>query len=143
MKKGHFFWKKGTKYFTPPYSIPFLSVLYQNKALYNFRKRGRSSIVKRNIEPNIGLEYALLVASNAHISTTLSHPLWKSVNDWKSYVPAMPVIMSFKVLKYFSNEKINFFLFACRKKFFFRNLDTRNSRLKNVDFWLEFTLFAS
>ena len=88
MKKGHFICKKDTFekralflkkrhqiFHPPPYSIPFLSVLYQNKALYNFRKRGRSSIVKRNIEPNIGLEYTLLVASNAHISTTLSHPL--------------------------------------------------------------------
>ena len=38
-----------------PYSILFLSVLYQNKALYNFRKRGEYSIV----EHNKGLEYAL------------------------------------------------------------------------------------
>ena len=39
----------------PPNSIPFLSVLHQNKALYNFRKRVQYSIV----ECNIGLEYAL------------------------------------------------------------------------------------
>ena len=37
------------------YSISFLSVLHQNKALYNFRKRGQRSIVERNI----GLECAL------------------------------------------------------------------------------------
>ena len=54
MKKGHFLWKKGTKNLTHPYSIPFLSVLHQNKALYNFHKKGQRSIV----EYNIGLEYA-------------------------------------------------------------------------------------
>ena len=47
------------------------SVLHRNKALYNFRKKGQRSVVKRDI----GLEYALLVASNFHISTTLSHRL--------------------------------------------------------------------
>ena len=46
-------------------------VLHRNKALYNFREKGQRSIVERDI----GLEYALLVASNFHISTTLSHPL--------------------------------------------------------------------
>ena len=45
--------------------------LHRNKALYNFRKRGQRLIVERDI----GLEYALLVASNFHISTTLFHPL--------------------------------------------------------------------
>ena len=54
-KKDTFFGKKGTKSFTPPFSIPFLSVVHQNKALYNFRKMGQYSIVQRNI----GLEYAL------------------------------------------------------------------------------------
>ena len=39
-RRGHFFWKKCTKNFTSPYSIPFLSVLHQNKALHNFHKRG-------------------------------------------------------------------------------------------------------
>ena len=57
MKKGHFFEKeKGPKKFTPPplpYSISFLSVLHQNKALDNFCKRGQHSIV----ECNIGLDY--------------------------------------------------------------------------------------
>ena len=48
MKKGH------PKYFTPPppYSVPFLSVLHQNKALYYFHKREQRSVV----EHNIGLE---------------------------------------------------------------------------------------
>ena len=40
-QKGHFLGKKGTKYFTTPYSIIFLSVLHQNKALHNFHKRGQ------------------------------------------------------------------------------------------------------
>ena len=56
---------------------------------------------------NIGLDYVLLVASNSHIST--SHPLLKNVNDSKSYVLAVPMIMSFKV-----SGKISFFLFASR-----------------------------
>ena len=105
LKKGH------QKFYTPllPYSIPFLRVLRQNKALYNFCKRRQRSIVERNI----GLEYTLLVALNSHISTILSHPLWKNVNDSKSYVLAVPMIMSFKVLKYFFSGKISFFLFAC------------------------------
>ena len=55
MKKEHFFEKRAPKIPLPPYSIPFLSVLHQNKALYNFRKRGQRSILERNI----GLEYAL------------------------------------------------------------------------------------
>ena len=44
------------------------------------------------VKHNIGLEYALLVASNSHTSR-LSHPLWKNVNDSKSYVVAVPMIM--------------------------------------------------
>ena len=48
--------KKGfQKIHTPPYSILFLSVLHQQKALHNFCKKGQRSIVKRNI----GLKYAL------------------------------------------------------------------------------------
>ena len=50
------FLKKRAPKISPPYSIPFLSVLHQNKALHNFRKRVQPSIVKGNI----GLEYALL-----------------------------------------------------------------------------------
>ena len=38
-QKGHFFKKKVTKNFPTPYSIPFLSVMHQNKALHNFHKR--------------------------------------------------------------------------------------------------------
>ena len=37
------------------YPIHLLSVLHQNKALYNFRKRWQRSLVERNI----GLEYAM------------------------------------------------------------------------------------
>ena len=48
--------KKSTKNFSPPPPLFNLSVLNQNKGLYNSRKRGQCSIDKRNI----GLEYALL-----------------------------------------------------------------------------------
>ena len=54
MKKDTFFAKRAPKNSPLPYSIPFLSVLHQNKALHNFCQRGHCSIVKRNI----GLEYA-------------------------------------------------------------------------------------
>ena len=51
--------RKGTKNFNPfPYSVPFLSVLHQNKALYNFHKRGQISIVECN------KVYALIVPGN-------------------------------------------------------------------------------
>ena len=39
-----------------PYSIPFLSVLHQNKALHDFHKRGQHSIVKHR--SRICSEYA-------------------------------------------------------------------------------------
>ena len=42
-----FFSKKGTRNFTTPYSIPFLSVLHQNKALHNFHKRGQRATAGR------------------------------------------------------------------------------------------------
>ena len=48
--------------------------------------------------------------SNAHNLTPLFYPLGKIVND------TVPMIMSFKVLKYFSNSKISFFLFAIPSK---------------------------
>ena len=43
-KKDTFF-KKGTKTYTTPYSIHFLSVLHQNKGLHNFHKMGQHPIV--------------------------------------------------------------------------------------------------
>ena len=70
MKKGHFDAKhlekvlnRGVKFFVPffhekgkqKFIPPLVSVLHQNKALYNFHKRGQHSTV----ECNIGLEYAL------------------------------------------------------------------------------------
>ena len=36
--------------------------------------------------------------------------LWKTVNNSKSYVPTVPMIIPIKVLKYFSSGKINFIL---------------------------------
>ena len=102
-----------------------------------------------------------LIASNTHIATPLFHPLWKIVNNSKSYGPAVPVIMSFKVLKYFSSDKISFFFFASlwqqdlrlEKLMFFSEISTHTTiRLnrkrvvilrKNVVLWLEFALFGS
>ena len=43
-EKRHFFEKRPLKISPSPYSIPFLSVLHQNKALYNFHKRGQHSL---------------------------------------------------------------------------------------------------
>ena len=40
-QKSTFLGKKNTKNLTTPYSMPFLSVLHQNKALHNFHKRGK------------------------------------------------------------------------------------------------------
>ena len=42
----NFFWKKGhqKKFTTAPYSIPFLSIWHQNKALHNFHKMGQHPI---------------------------------------------------------------------------------------------------
>ena len=58
--KGHFFMKNSTFFEKrapkiSPYSVPFLIVLHQIKALYNFRKKGRLSIVERKVD----LKYAL------------------------------------------------------------------------------------
>ena len=60
MKKDTFFEKRASKISPPPYSIPFLSVLHQNKAFHNFRKRGQRSVVERNK----GLENALVIVKN-------------------------------------------------------------------------------
>ena len=53
IKKGTFFEKRSPK--ISPYSILFLSVLHQNKTLYNFLKKRQLSIV----ECNIDLKYVL------------------------------------------------------------------------------------
>ena len=81
-QKGDFLWKKGTKKFTPPYSIP---LLHQNKALYNFCKRGQSSIV-HNIEDNIGLEFVLqwlLLSWGVRILAPKFELLCIDKNSWK------------------------------------------------------------
>ena len=66
MKKGQFFMEKGHQKFIPPPINPFLGVLYQNKALYSFCKKGQHSTVERNI----GLEYALLAKPIIHSHST-------------------------------------------------------------------------
>ena len=71
----------------------------------------------------------LLVASNAHVSTPLFHPLWKK--------------------KEISKKKNLFFFFFFF--FFFRNLDPHNGGFnrkrvailrKDVGLWLEFAFFG-
>ena len=52
-----------------------------------------------------------LVASNIHILTSLSRSLSKILNISKRFVPAAPIVMLLKVLKYFSIGKLSFFLF--------------------------------
>ena len=140
-RKGTFF-EKGIPNISPLLFIPF----FASKDVYNICKREQCSIVKRNIERNVGLEYTLLAALNAHISTTLSHSLCKSINDWKGYVPAVPMTMSFKVLKYFVIAKRVSFYFLTGKIFFSEILThTRVGffHQNNVDFCLEFDLFGS
>ena len=45
--KGQFFEEKGDlKYFITSYSISFLSILHQNKALHTFHKRGQHRIAR-------------------------------------------------------------------------------------------------
>ena len=58
MKKEYFFANRVPKFQPrrpPPYSIPLVSVLHQNKDFHNFQKQGQRSIVK----VNKGLEYTL------------------------------------------------------------------------------------
>ena len=69
-------------------------------------------ICKINIMGNFIYLEMPLIASNTHISAPLFCPLWTIVNDLNSYVSAVPIIMLFKVLKYFASGKISFFLFA-------------------------------
>ena len=72
-------------------------------------------ICKINIRGNFLYLEMPLVASDTHILTPLFCPLWKIISDSKNVVPAVPMIMSFKVLKYFFSGEISFFLFllAC------------------------------
>ena len=42
-QNGHFFRKKAPKTLQTPYSVPFLIVLHQNKALYKFPQKGEVS----------------------------------------------------------------------------------------------------
>ena len=57
--------KKGTKNLTTPYSIPFLNVLYQNKALHNFYKKGQcdiaANVIKKSKERDAVFVPSLLV----------------------------------------------------------------------------------
>ena len=118
-EKEHFLLKIRHQIFHPYYSIPFLSVLHQIK-LCIISQMGAAL----NSETLYWMQYTMLVASNPHIST-LSRPLWKNGNDWKRYVPAVPMIMSFKV--FLMAKYVSFYLLA-RIFFPLRNLDPHNSR---------------
>ena len=56
-QKGALFWKKKkkkeNKTITTPYSIPFLSVLFQNKALHNLYRRGQHLIARHVKGPDV------------------------------------------------------------------------------------------
>ena len=47
-----------------------------------------------------------------YFATITFHPLWKIINDSKSYVLTVPMIISFEVVNYFSSGKKFFSLFA-------------------------------
>ena len=59
-QKGHILLKKGTTNFSIPYSNLSLSVLYQNKALCNFHKKGQRSesptVFLSRLEPDMCLK---------------------------------------------------------------------------------------
>ena len=142
-KTGDFLWKKGIylkkghQMFHPLYSIPFLSVLHQNKGLKKFLKRGPAF----DGQTQYWTQYRSRIHPAGSIKcpyfNSITQPLWKDVNDWKNDVPVVPMIMSFKVWKYFSNGKISFFLFLCWNFFFFffRNLDPHSSRCFSEKCW--------
>ena len=135
-EKEHFLLKIRHQIFDPYYSIPFLSVLHQIK-LCIISQMGAAL----NSETLYWMQYTMLVASNPHIST-LSQPLWKNGNDWKRYVPAVPMIMSFKV--FLMAKYVSFYLLA--RTFSPSEIWTHTTvgvfHPKNVGFWLEFTLFG-
>ena len=95
------------------YLWSFVDYHHLQKYFYNWNiTLNYCFICKINIRVTLsGNAPGSLIASNAHISTPLFRPLWKIVNDSKNYVPAVSAIMSFKVLKYFSNGKRSLFLF--------------------------------
>lgn len=81
-----------------------------------------------------------ILALNIHILLMpLIRLFRKIVNNSKNYVLTMPMTMSFKDLKYFSCDKLGFFLFVCLWSevlqlekfiiFVFRNVDSRKTRL--------------
>ena len=74
-QKGHFFDKKSTINFTTPNSIPFISVLHQNKALCNFHKKGAVSDFqtdKRSILGSLAI-FHLAACTQINIHNALIH----------------------------------------------------------------------
>ena len=60
-QKGQLFWKNGHQKFYHPYSMPFLHVLHQNKALHNFHKTGQNPIAGCIKPLNLGLKILLFL----------------------------------------------------------------------------------
>ena len=114
------------------YSWSFVDYQHLRKYSYNWNITLNYCFIHEiNIKVNL-TGYAPGIESTAHISTPLFCRLRKIVNDPKGYVPAVTLIMSFKVLEYFSSGKIScFYLLAHGKeisnrknwsiKFFLRN----------------------
>ena len=74
--------KKSTKHFTTPYSIHFVNVLHQNKALHNFHRKGQHSIA----ECIKGLTWDLTMSQNlaSVFFKLILNILWKFhvVQNW-------------------------------------------------------------
>ena len=78
-QKGHFFETKCTKNFTTLYSILFLSVLHQNKALHNFPKTVHHLIA----ECLKGLDQGLLIGKELLIINIPSIQFWVKFSQYK------------------------------------------------------------
>ena len=75
-QKGQFFGKKATKNFTTSYSIPFLGVLQQNKALHNFHKTGQHLIVRCIKGLDQGLFSTMFVQGLVSYELTVYHSIF-------------------------------------------------------------------
>ena len=127
------------------YLWSFVDYQHLQKYFYNWNMiLNYCSIYKINIRGNFIWKYP---SSNFHISTRLSH------FEKKSNVLAVPMIMSFKVLKHFFSHKVSFsiwFPVATRsqtRKNIFSEILTHTTvgffQKKTDDLWLEFVLFGS
>ena len=118
----HLFWKKGTKNFTTPYSIPFLNVLHQYNALHNFQKKVAASNYRTHKRSRLGLDiytsHFCMLSVNVYDyeCPCLSFSLFAKKHRNKSYV----CLLSVDVYKYefyclrfllFAKKQTNYFWF--------------------------------